>query len=1013
MARYYFTKYNIAYGPWGGESVSFDYGWQGGSEVYGYSSQPTWDGSRYVGDRWGAYGMGSHLWGLGNGPTSSYRYYMSPTGYINGPSREYKYTYYTRTRSQSVGTQAQTNILAESDMYPINGVHTDGFWYIRGALYVQPTVTTPGIKSPASIYPTKDAEIGNHSIYNWWIAQDGRTSTSVMGCWDWPSDRPYAGWYGYQGRLLYQYESLPTLPTGSIIIKATLKMYLGSMGKAMSDYNKNYYKENANPIIDVHRITNSWEEGVGRGTVNEAIQNQGVNWTRKSNNRYWNTYGGDIDSTPVASKQIPYTWQTVEFDITNLYKQWQNGTYPNEGLMIKYRNDHIPQGAFYAYMREAATEFNSNFGIPYIELEFNEPPEPARGLQPDNLGTISPKWGPVRLDWDFVDLEAEAIGGKIDLVFMLDGSGSFVDDKSAFVQQLRLYLDRLQAKGSDCRFMLIDHRASRLTKYGWYTNRTDLERQVNNLQPSGGDYSPTHDVFLNTANGARSLAYRSDAEVHLVFMTDEGLRSSSSANKQEVANWAIANRYKIWTIIHGCYLGSFPEFSIPTGGQNIDLHIEWNKHLPIPASQTQAGSIESGDYQTRADVRIWRVEAGGARTLLKTLTTYGSTSHIDVDPATIPLVNRQVYEWDVKTYDSSNLSAVSKKAIFTYRDDDGSFDTTITWGGLPKVGEIVKRSDIYQVKEELAKLIPLYPHMKPSILKQLFAGDIVPSRKDTAILKEVLTEMVKSTALQVSDVWTRDFIDDDLLDPNDIEYIRTVLDIIKNQGPLAPPKMEATEVISYLTAPVSITATNGGLYSSYISLTWAPPVEHAGGFVIKTRPSASRNLLFYRVFYNSRRSTRIRNKNGSLANNTEMFHTFFQYTPQMFEDGGIGTGTSVGEIFIAKDGETSFNEIYVKAVDTEGHYSPASYVDLKSTGASTHAAGNVSYYRVEYQIADIDAIQSDSSGKWTLLDNYVTKPSISFNLNTTGTVWFRIQAVTSSGKQTDYAYTTTPIKLLL
>lgn len=865
------------------------------------------------------------------------------------------------------------------------------------------------------VYPVKDASITNHTNSPHQVATNPSALMMTIGAWDEANYKGYSRFYAYQSRALIQFSDIK-IPPGSVVVRAILKVMLVSPGKTMNNpHNQTYYKENPTPIIDVHRITKAWEEG-------KTPYENFPHWYYRNRNSYWDytqnqagyQYGGNYDPTPVASKRISYDTQEVDFDVTNVVRGWKDNSYENNGLLIKYNNDEVAQGAFHIFTKEL-TESGFGVGLPYIEVEFNEHPEPPRGLQPNNFGTISPRWGPVRLDWDFIDLENVEVDGEIDLVFMFDGSGSFVDDKPSFMVQLKLYLDRLEKNTRNYRFMLIDHRAPSLTKYAWFTDRASFERQVDNLKPSGGDYAPSHDVFMNMSVGARSLTFRPKAEVHLVFMTDEGLRNSTPANIKSVADWAISQRYTIWTIIHGCYLYGFREFSVPTGGQNIDLHIEWNKLLPTPKSSFAVGDIESGDYQSRAEVRLWKIEGNGNRTYMTTVHA-GRLSHVDLDYASLGLVNKQVYEWDVTVYDSSGLSAVSDRAIFTYRDDDGSFNTEVDWGELPKPGDIVKRSDIYQFKEELMKLVPAFPGMRPSVVNRLFTGDIVPSREDAKILKESLKEMIKGTALKIEDIWTREFINDDLLDPDDIGYIRNIISIVKNQGPVINPQMTAKYVSTYLTAPHSITATGAGLYSGLIALQWAPSTMTKGGFLIKTKPSISRNLLFYRVHYNFRRSTKTRLANGQAVNNAELFHTFFQYTPQMFEDGGIShAGTAQeGEIFIVKDGTTTFDEIYVRAVDTEGHYSPPSYVKIEPAGQwQPTSIGNIHYYNVEYQVADIDATQPNTAGAWFAADAYVTGNSTQIMLRTNGSVWFRIYGVSQDGQRTDYTYTTKPVKILL
>lgn len=146
MANYLFNKYNVTYGPWSGETVSYSSGGQGGGEVWGYSSSPTWNGSQYVGDGWGPKGVGSSYWsagGGGAGSTQASKTYGSWSGQQDGTTYFYNYTDYTRTRSASPTTLAQAGIVGTINQYPINGLHHDGFYYIRTGIENSPIITAP------------------------------------------------------------------------------------------------------------------------------------------------------------------------------------------------------------------------------------------------------------------------------------------------------------------------------------------------------------------------------------------------------------------------------------------------------------------------------------------------------------------------------------------------------------------------------------------------------------------------------------------------------------------------------------------------------------------------------------------------------------------------------------------------------------------------------------------------------------------------------------------------------
>lgn len=133
----------MAFGPWIGEFFESYKSWVGGSEIGGYGSEPTWDGSRYNGRDWNYYGIGSSVWNTYNSLTEASKEYGSPTGYINGPSREYSWGRYYRTRTASPTNLVQTDIVGTINEYPVNGLHYDGFWYIRTGIENKPIITAP------------------------------------------------------------------------------------------------------------------------------------------------------------------------------------------------------------------------------------------------------------------------------------------------------------------------------------------------------------------------------------------------------------------------------------------------------------------------------------------------------------------------------------------------------------------------------------------------------------------------------------------------------------------------------------------------------------------------------------------------------------------------------------------------------------------------------------------------------------------------------------------------------
>lgn len=138
MANYLFNKYNVVFGPWSEEVITSEDRELGGEGLF-LNDGVSWDGSRYYGTgNSGYYGMGSSGWMYGNGNTSSYR-----ERYNGGNHYQYSIVAYRRTRSASPSTIVQTGIVGTINQYPANGLHNDGFWYIRTGIENAPIITSP------------------------------------------------------------------------------------------------------------------------------------------------------------------------------------------------------------------------------------------------------------------------------------------------------------------------------------------------------------------------------------------------------------------------------------------------------------------------------------------------------------------------------------------------------------------------------------------------------------------------------------------------------------------------------------------------------------------------------------------------------------------------------------------------------------------------------------------------------------------------------------------------------
>ncbi|WNN77597.1 hypothetical protein RKS58_07065 [Lysinibacillus capsici] len=88
----------------------------------------------------------------------------------------YSYKYASKSSSQVVyskGTLVQAGIVAEDGTYPVNGRHSDGYFYVRGAV-VNTAPTMPG----AFTQPSGNLEIGDSKVFVVGVASDAEGNLS-------------------------------------------------------------------------------------------------------------------------------------------------------------------------------------------------------------------------------------------------------------------------------------------------------------------------------------------------------------------------------------------------------------------------------------------------------------------------------------------------------------------------------------------------------------------------------------------------------------------------------------------------------------------------------------------------------------------------------------------------------------------------------------------------------------------------------------------------------------------
>jgi len=165
--------------------------------------------------------------------------------------------------------------------------------------------------------------------------------------------------------------------------------------------------------IACHRLTAAWVEAQ-------------VTWNNRQTGTPWGTAGGDFASPAlitVSSPDNPSGWGTDYFDITQLLKDWLNGTYPNSGIILKCETESgsINTWSYYETDDQASDTYK-----PALVVDYVAPPTAPSGL------SAAPN-GANRIDLAWTDNSNNESGFKIQRKLGAGGTWSQIDTVGANV----------------------------------------------------------------------------------------------------------------------------------------------------------------------------------------------------------------------------------------------------------------------------------------------------------------------------------------------------------------------------------------------------------------------------------------------------------------------------------------------------------------------------------------------------------------------------------------------------
>lgn len=183
MVKYYYDRYNAissnsyTESPWETSPSPSTISFAGYYKSYSFdSTNNTYSNSGARWESWETVNAGASMFTSQGDMVSRYTAQQGGLPASEYIQSTYSYKYASKSSSQVVysrGTLVQAGIVAEDGTYPVNGRHSDGYFYVRGAV-ANTAPTIPG----AFTQPSGTLEIGDSKVFSVGAASDAEGNLS-------------------------------------------------------------------------------------------------------------------------------------------------------------------------------------------------------------------------------------------------------------------------------------------------------------------------------------------------------------------------------------------------------------------------------------------------------------------------------------------------------------------------------------------------------------------------------------------------------------------------------------------------------------------------------------------------------------------------------------------------------------------------------------------------------------------------------------------------------------------